>query len=196
MVERFQRPALLIAVTGEWGRGSGRSVAGLDLTEVLGGCADLLEAYGGHAYAAGLTIARERLPELRRRVEAEVRGRLAATAFTPRLTLDADLGLAECDLGLVEWIERLTPYGNENGEPLFRAAEVGVDSVTRVGDGRHLKFRAHDARGSAEAIGFGLGEQADALAAAGRCGLAFVPQRNVWQGRSRVQLKVKGLKLE
>ncbi len=71
-----------------------------------------------------------------------------------------------------------------------------MDSVSRVGDGRHLKFRAHDERGTVEAIGFGLGEQAEALSAAGRCALAFVPQRNVWQGQTRIQLKVRGIKLE
>jgi single-stranded-DNA-specific exonuclease len=196
MVERFQRPTLLVSLQEGWGRGSGRSVAGLDLTEVLTGCADLLEAYGGHAFAAGLTVARERLPELRRRIEDAVKSRLDPSAFAPRLLIDADLGLKECDLGLIGWLERLTPHGNDNAEPLFRAAEVGVDSVSRVGDGRHLKFRAHDAGGSAEAIAFGLGEQADALAARGRCALAYVPQRNVWQGQTRIQLKVKGVQLE
>jgi len=196
LVERFQRPTVLVGIHEGRGRGSGRSVAGLDLTQLLAQCDDLLEAYGGHAYAAGLTIAREHLPEFRRRVEEEVRRRVDPSVFAPRLTLDAGLRLSECDAGLIEWLDRLPPHGTDNPEPLFLADEVAVDSISRVGDGRHLKFRAHDAWGSGDAIGFGLGEQADALGAAGRCALAFVPQRNDWQGQSRIQLKVRGLKIE
>jgi single-stranded-DNA-specific exonuclease len=171
-------------------------VAGLDLTQLLAKCDDLLEGYGGHAYAAGLTIARERLPEFRRRVEAEVRSRLDPSAFAPRLTLDAELRFSECDARLLEWLERLPPHGTENSEPVFLAAEVAVDAISRVGNGKHLKFRAHDAWGTADAIGFGLGDQAEALGAAGHCALAFIPQRNDWQGQSRLQLKVRGLKIE
>ncbi len=196
LVERFQRPTVLIAAQDPWARGSGRSVAGLDLTRILAGCDDLLEAYGGHAYAAGLTVARAHLPALRDRIEGLVRQSLDLEACTPRVTLDADVTLGECDLELVSWLERLPPHGLHNPEPVFRAAEVAVDAVSRVGDGRHLKFRARDASGGAEAIGFGLGDQAETLAVAGRCALAFVPQRNEWQGETRVQLKLKGVRLE
>jgi len=119
LVERFQRPAVLVALDGERGRGSGRSLPGLDLNAVLAECADLLEAYGGHAFAAGLTVHRSRLPELRERLERLVRERLSADAYVPRLTIDAEARLGDCDLGLVEWLERMSPHGLDNPEPLF-----------------------------------------------------------------------------
>ena len=196
MVERFQRPAILLAVQGEWARGSGRSIPGLDLTSLLADCDDLLKSYGGHAYAAGLTVSRERLPELRERIEQLARRTLDPAAYAPRLTVDDDLSIGACDLELVSWLDRLPPLGMDNPEPVFRADEVAVDGVSRVGAGRHLKFRARDATGGAEAIAFGAGEQADALARAGRCALAFVPQRNEWLGQVRIQLKVKALRVE
>ena len=163
---------------------------------LLSECEDLLEGYGGHAHAAGLTVARERLPELRERFDRLVRRTLDPLSYAPALTLDDELELGKCDLDLVTWMERLPPFGLGNGEPTFRAAEVAVDSVSRVGGGRHLKFRARDASGGAEAIAFNSGELAAELANAGRCAIAYVPQRNEWMGEPRIQLKVKALRME
>ena len=196
MVERFHRPTLLLSPSGPTARGSGRSVTGIDLIRLLTECDDLLLGYGGHAHAAGLTVSREMLPALRERFDRLVRRTLDPASYAPSLTLDDEMPLGACDLDLVGWLERLPPFGLGNGEPTFRAAEVAVDSVTRVGGGRHLKFRARDASGGAEAIAFHAGEQAAALSNAGRCAIAFVPQRNEWMGESRVQLKIKAMRME
>lgn len=191
LVERFHRPAVLVRLDGERGRGSGRSVPGLDLNAVLAECSDLLEAYGGHAFAAGLTVHRSRLPELRERLERLVGERLPADARAPLPEIDADVKLADCDLGFVDWLERMSPHGLGNPEPLFRATDLAVDSVSTVGEGRHLRLRVKDDTGSAEAIGFDLGVRADEVRGAKRCALAFVPTRNEWRGEARVQLKVR-----
>lgn len=196
LVERFHRPAVLVRLDGERGRGSGRSVPGLDLNAVLAGCGDLLEAYGGHAFAAGLTVHRSRLPELRERLERLVVERLSEDSRAPLPEIiDADLRLAECDLGLVDWLERMSPHGLDNPEPLFQASDLTVESATTVGQGRHLRLQVRDGTGSAEAIGFGLGARADEIRQARNCTLAFVPTRNEWRGEARVQLKVKGVRV-
>jgi single-stranded-DNA-specific exonuclease len=195
LVERFQRPVVLVALDGERGRGSGRSVPGLDLHQLLGACSDLLEAHGGHAFAAGLTVRRERLPELRQRLESLVRERLAPGSTSPALAIDDEVAPGGCDLTLVEWLERMSPHGLGNPEPLFRSGEVALESVASVGAGKHLRLVVRDASGAAEAIGFGLGDQARELATARRCELAFVPVRNEWKGETRVQLKVKGVRV-
>jgi single-stranded-DNA-specific exonuclease len=195
LVERFRRPAILVALDGDRGRGSGRSVPGLDLTRVLDGCSDLLEAWGGHALAAGLTVARGRLPELRERLERLVRERLAPGDLTRRLEFDAAVTLAECDGALVDWIERLAPHGLDNPEPLYHLADVEVVAASVVGGGKHLRLTLRDDGGRAEAIGFGFGPQADAVRRAGRCAALVVPGRNEWNGTTRIQLKLKGLRL-
>ena len=195
LVERFQRPTVLVALDGERGRGSGRSLPGLDLNRLLHDCSDLLEAHGGHAFAAGLTVRRERLPELRARFESLVSERLAPEDCVPRLVLDGELSFAECTHELVEWLERMSPHGLDNPEPLYRTRDVVVESAMAVGGGKHLKLAVRDRTGRAEAIGFGLGDRASAVARAGTCDLAYVPTRNEWQGETTIQLKVKGVKL-
>jgi len=195
LVERFQRPTVLVALDGDRGRGSGRSIAGLDLNQLLGECGDLLEAWGGHAFAAGLTVKRERLPELRERLEGLVRERLSPDSGIPQMSIDGDLPLGDCNLDLVEWLERMAPHGLDNPEPLFRSGELAVESVSAVGSGKHLRLGVRDASGAAEAIGFGLGDRAGEVSAARRCELAFVPVRNEWMGQTRVQLKVKGVRV-
>jgi single-stranded-DNA-specific exonuclease len=194
LVERFQRPTLLIALDGEIARGSGRSAGGLDLTRVLEACDDLLVSYGGHAFAAGLTTTRERLPELRERFERLARERLDPASGAPRLVLDGDLRLAECDLALADWIERLAPFGLDNLEPVYRARELTVEAVSRVGDGKHLRLTVRDTSGTAEAIGFGMGERAADLSRGRRVEVAFTPTRNEWMGQARPQLRLKGVR--
>ena len=195
LVERFQRPTVLVALDGERGRGSGRSLAGLDLNRMLGRCSDLLEGFGGHAFAAGLTVRRERLPELRARIEAIATEELTSEHRIPRVPVDADVKLGECHLDLVEWLERLSPHGLDNSEPLFVARGVTVQQSSAVGGGKHLRLAVRDATGTAEAIGFGLGAMSGEVGRSKVVDLAFVPVRNEWMGETRIQLKVKGVRV-
>ena len=112
-----------------------------------------------------------------------------------RLELDADLRAADCDMELVEWLERMAPHGLDNPEPVFRMKDARLEQVQEVASGKHLRLRARDDSGEVEAIGFGMGDRARALARAGRADLAFVPTRNEWSGEARVQLKLKGTRI-
>jgi len=194
LVERYHRPTLLVALRDDVGRGSGRSLPGLDLNRVLGQCGDLLDAWGGHAFAAGLTVRREQLPALRERFEALVRARLAPGEGPRPLTVDAEVTLADCTLDLADWVDRMSPHGLGNAEPVFAASGLEVLEAAVVGAGRHVRLRLRDGTGTHEAIGFGYGERAAELARAGRCDAAFVPARHEWQGAARVQLKLKGIR--
>ncbi len=195
LVERFQRPTVLVALDGGRGRGSGRSLPGLDLTRLLDGCTDLLEAHGGHAFAAGLTVREDNLEPLRARMEQLVSGMYRPEQFQARLDVDTEVRLAECDDDLVGWLERMAPHGLDNPEPLFQIRDVAVANVVRVGKDKHVRFSARESGCEVEAIGFGMGELAPALMRAGRADLAFVPTRNEWKGESRVQLKLKAVRL-
>jgi single-stranded-DNA-specific exonuclease len=194
LVERYQRPTVLVAIQGGRGRGSGRSLPGLDLNALLTSCSDLLETHGGHAFAAGLSVKPERLPALRERLEALVREQLTPDRFIPQLTIDGEARLGECDLELISCLERMSPHGLDNPEPVFAARAVSLDTVTTVGGGRHLKVRLRDATGAVEAIGFGLAERAPDARPGGVADVAFVASRNEWRGDNQVQLRLKDLK--
>jgi single-stranded-DNA-specific exonuclease len=194
MVERYHRPAVLIALDGDRGRGSGRSVAGVDLRALLEDCGDLLDTFGGHAFAAGLTVSRTRLPELRERFERLVAERVSPESRLPALTHDGTLALAACDLALCDWLERLAPHGLGNPEPVFVTSQARVDGTTVVGDGKHVRLRVSDSGGSAEAIGFGMGGEAATLPAGSPVQLAFHPMRHTWRDETRVQLRLRGIR--
>lgn len=195
LVERFHRPTFLIALDKERGRGSGRSIRGFDVSQALVRCDDLLDAHGGHAFAAGLTIQRGRLEAFRDRFETLVREFMAPEDMRPELKVDSDVQLSECDLELVRWVDRLSPHGLGNAEPVFCVENVTIDEATVVGNGRHLKLRVRDESGRADAIGFGMGDRYTDVVGSGRCDLAFLPMRNDWMGSTRVQLKLKGVKV-
>ncbi len=194
LVERFRRPAVLISVRADLGRGSGRSLPGLDLKRMLDSCSDLLLSWGGHPYAAGLTLRREHLPELQKRFEREAAARLQPEMLAARLEVDCPVMLSECDRELIGWLERLAPHGLENPEATFTATGVAVRSAAAVGGGKHLRLTVTQDGQEYEAIGFGLGDQARALAGVAGCDLAFVPAQDSWQGVERLQLKLKGVR--
>jgi single-stranded-DNA-specific exonuclease len=194
MVERFQRPAILLAVQTPWARGSGRSAGGLDLNRLLTDSADLLETYGGHAFAAGLSIAHDRLPALRERIETLARERLDLDACVPRLVVDADLPFGSIDLELLNWLERMPPHGLDNPEPVFRAPTAKVDTMSTIGNGRHLKLWLRDPSGVGDAIGFGFGDRSAEFVNGTTCSMAYVPQKNEWMGEVNIQLRIRGLK--
>jgi single-stranded-DNA-specific exonuclease len=192
VVERFGRPTMLIALDGEEGRGSGRSVRGFDLAGALTQMEDLLIAHGGHAMAAGLSIAPENIPDLRDRLNE-----LAASALTPadlarRFRLDGDATLQEVDLTLVRSLARLEPHGMGNPKPLFAVRGVSLAETPRVMKGEHLRFRVRQGDVSMRAVAFGMAKRLPELEEnGGNFDLAFEASEDTWQGNGAVELTVR-----
>jgi single-stranded-DNA-specific exonuclease len=192
VVERFHRPTVLIAMDGGVGRGSVRSIPGIDVCEVLDGCEDLLVQYGGHSMAAGLAIARERIPEFRARFGAKVAARLTAENSQPCVRIDGTIVPEEVELGLAGELEQLGPFGYGNPRPTFvvRAAEL-AGSPRVVGRG-HLKLAIRrDGAPALDCIGFDLGEKLDGDGL-GQGPLDIVGQVSVneWNGQRKEQLQI------
>lgn len=199
LVERYRVPALLLTVEGAVARGSGRSVPGFDLVETLGACTDLLDEWGGHKYAAGLTLPMDRLGAFRERFVATGNPILAALDRRPTLEIEDELPLADCDRTLALLCEKLAPFGYENGEPLFVARGLHLlEAPRRLGDRKqHLRFIAYQDGHTRECIGFGLGPKEDRINHPGqKFSAVFVPTVNRWRGRESIQLKLKDLRPE
>jgi len=192
--DRFARPVLLVSMDGERGRGSGRSSRAFPLPAALAACDDLLLEHGGHAEAAGFGIRREQLEAFRERVES-----LAAAANLESdpvpLDVDAQVTVEDLDEDLVQWMERLSPFGKGNPEPLFGARGlVLAGDPTRVGK-RHLSLSF--ARGSEQlkGIAFNQGYRLNDLARGARVDAVFHASFDAWRGRRRVQLVVRDLRV-
>lgn len=190
LVERFYRPSALIAMQGEVGRGSVRSIRGVDVCEVLEGCEDLLVQYGGHAMAAGLTIRRDDVPEFRRRFAEGVARRLNEDNAHPRLRIDGAMDPEEIDLPLAEDLSRLGPFGFGNARPVFLLRAAVPAAPPKVVGRGHLKLSVKRREAALDCIGFELGPRVEAGFPAGPVDLAGSVAVNRWNGRSTAQFQV------
>jgi single-stranded-DNA-specific exonuclease len=195
LVEKFQRPAFVVGIdpaTGI-GRGSARTIRGVNLYEALCSAAPCLDRFGGHAAAAGFTIKRESVAQLAETLGAAVT-RLAEGSgpVSTATEVDAEVRLAEVDERLAQELSGLGPFGQENPAPLLATRRVRVTGARRVGDGSHLKLMLEDDRQTVRsAIGFGLGERPIDVGAL--VDVAFVPTVSTWQGRRSAELEVADL---
>lgn len=196
LIERFHRPTILIACDGDEGKGSGRSVPGFDVHQALQECSQYLIGFGGHSYAAGLTILTENLEAFQERLCAVVRDRIRPDDYIPKLAIDGPILLDDLNEALVQFLDRLSPFGIGNAEPLFIADDVRLASPPMVVSRNHLKMSIRQNGREMDCIGFGMGHMAGPLSTeSGRISVAFVPTINVWQNRARLQLKLRDIQV-
>src|SRR5690606_5847929 len=151
LVERIHRPVVLVALEGDRGRGSARSIPAFHLYEALKTCAAHLDRFGGHRQAAGMDVRRAAVPALREAFNEHARSVLGPDDLRPRLRPDLTLDPAEIDLELVRWLEYLGPHGIGNPGPLFRSESLRVEGPRQVGQG-HLKAALAGGAGRLDAI--------------------------------------------
>ncbi|HEX8773805.1 MAG TPA: single-stranded-DNA-specific exonuclease RecJ [Pyrinomonadaceae bacterium] len=197
VAEKINRPCIVISLEEDLGHGSARSIEAYHLLNGLTACADLFEKFGGHSHAAGLTIRRDRIPELRRRLNEHAAGSLSTEDLLPVLHIDAELPPSALSLGLTEELRRLEPFGAGNRRPVFMTRDMRVSSEPRILKERHLKMkvacsdgRTHDAiwwNGVEETGGRTLKPQ-------DRIELAYTVEPNTWQGVTRLQLCVQDIR--
>lgn len=205
LVERHYRPAVMLTTSGPVIKGSARSVAGINIFDALTACEDLLIEYGGHDYAAGLTLKPENLPTFIDRFNEAVLSSVSADTLMPFLEVDAEMQLSDLDDRFWAILKQFEPFGQDNPPPIFVARNLDlVGPVAGVGQQRdHVKFSVR-ARGSdhpvRNAIGFGLGKYLADLSEAKTLGtpiaLAFSIEENTWNGKTSLQLNVQDLRLE
>jgi single-stranded-DNA-specific exonuclease len=194
LVEEYGRPTVLIERGEMWSRGSARSVPGFSIIEALTACADLFERFGGHAEAAGFTIATDRLPELEDRLVRYADQRLPDDLLIPSLRIDAGVPLGELSYDLLNELKKLEPFGQGNPQPVLMSSRVQVIGAwTRGSEGQHLKLRLTDAggRGPFNAIAFRLGHLARYFEQPRWIDVVYTLEVDEWNGSDALQLNVK-----
>jgi single-stranded-DNA-specific exonuclease len=193
LVERFNRPVVLIAGgEGDW-KGSGRSIASFDLHAGLGACADLLERWGGHRAAAGLSIKPENIPAFAERFAAHAAGLLEEEDLRTVTRVDGIVPRGtRLTLDLCAELAQLAPFGLGNPEVTLLAPGCELGDLATVGDGKHLRFRVRrDGADAGSAIAFGIGSRLDVYRQEGRWDVAFRLSENRWNGTVSPQLVVR-----
>lgn len=197
LVERYARPAVVIGLDGDAGTGSGRSIEPFDLYAGLSGCAPLLERFGGHAMAAGLTVRRDRVDALRRALNEHAADVLQPSDLVPRTRVDLALSLADVTEGLARELEMLAPFGAGNPTPVLAAEGALVVASRLVGrEAEHLKLTLKDPEGDSrvwEAMAFGGGGLFDAVPPGSEVQAAFTLRLGQWRGRNQLTLALRSL---
>ena len=197
LVDRFHRPSIVIAID-EWGvgKGSARTFGGFDLYQGLAACQDLLEAFGGHPSAAGVSVHETRLDEFRDRFAGVVAEWTKGAAALPTLHVDAEVQLSEVTAKLIKEIGAFHPFGAGNPEPIFAVRGLEVMESKTVAE-KHLKMTVRQGRSMPfDSIGFGMRSLLErGIPARTPVDLAFLPELNRWNGYDRIQLRIRDLRI-
>ncbi len=194
IVDRYYRPAVIISLQDEVGRGSARSVPHFHIYEALAQCDSFLKGYGGHQHAAGLTIDRKDIGAFKALLNTVARACFEREMLAPSLEIDAEIPLAILNEELLGAIDRLSPYGEGNRRPVFATRHLEVRSKPALMGRNTIKFWASDGEWTYEAIGFGLSEAAGLVAPGRFVDLAYCLSRDEWDPHQRVLLEVKDIK--
>jgi single-stranded-DNA-specific exonuclease len=194
LVDRYHRPAVLIALEDGRGRGSGRSITGFHLWEALRQAREHLVHFGGHAMAAGLTVEQDRIPDLRRALNDYARDRLAPEQLQPTIVLDAWAQPSELTAGLVSQLNSLAPFGAGNPTPVLASQELTLIGIEELGpNGDHARLRVQEVASQcrAEAVWFRCGELVDRLSPGQTLDICYVPEIDEWRGGGSVRMLVR-----
>jgi single-stranded-DNA-specific exonuclease len=192
VLQEFYKPTVVIGVEEEMGKGSCRSVAGFSIVEALSRMpAGLLERFGGHEMAAGLSVKAGNIEKLRRTLNEFARTALKEDDLEQRVRIDAVIRLDDLDEDFFKQLARLEPCGPDNPTPVFAVAGVRLRGTPRVVGKNHLRFHVTDGDTSAPAIWWGMG---DFEFPQGQFDVAFTPELNEYRGVESVQLKVRDVR--
>ncbi|HNO11996.1 MAG TPA: single-stranded-DNA-specific exonuclease RecJ [bacterium] len=197
LVERYYRPAVVIAEADDKGKGSARSVENFDVFQALKSCEDLMVGYGGHKYAAGLTIDLNNIEEFRRRLNEYAAIHLPPNDLIPKIHIDAEISLDEINNRLMTLLNLFKPHGPANMRPIFISRSLQIVGYPQLMNERHIRMKVRQNGAVFDAVGFNLGHYYNKIGVGDNpLDLVYQIDENTWQGRTTIQLKIKDLKIQ
>ena len=197
LTETFYRPTIVLtAGDDDIISGSARSVSDFDIYTAIDSCRDLLTNFGGHKFAAGLSMHRKDLPEFKRRFEEYVAAHITPEQQVPTLEVEAEVELSDMDWKMYKILQCLEPFGPGNERPLFLCRNLINNQYSRaVSDGRHLHLDVTDRIVAMTGIAFGEGEKAEHLQNGNSIDVCFYLEENSYRGRTSLQMNVQDIHL-
>jgi single-stranded-DNA-specific exonuclease len=194
LVEMYHRPVILVSMGEEIGKGSARSIPNFHIYEALGKCQEHLVSFGGHKYAAGLTVHPSKFDAYRSAFESVCRERLSPEDLLPVARVDAEVRLPDVTTALLKELETLAPHGNANPVPVFASMGVTVVGGVRVLRGGHLKFSVKQGGKTLPVIGFKMEEYTDLVTESRTIDILYNPQFNTYREVTSIQLSLRDIR--
>ncbi len=194
ITEKFYKPSILFAIDGDEAKGSGRSVSGFNLFDTLENCTDLLEKFGGHELAAGLTIKASNIEAFRKRINEYAKNHISETMLTPTIMIDAAIKAPFITIETVRDINNLQPFGVDNPTPAFMVRKIKIHKISVMSEGKHLRMTLLKDGKYLDSVGFGMGEYYHHLEEGDYIDVAFALDINDYKGFQNVQLVLKDIK--
>ena len=194
ITEKFYKPSILFAVDKDEAKGSGRSVSGFNLFDALENSSDLLEKFGGHELAAGLTIKSENIEAFRHKINDYAKNSIEEAMLVPTILLDAAIKVPYITIDTVHEINRLQPFGVDNPAPSFAVKNIKIHKISVMSEGKHLRMTLLKDGKYLDAVGFGMGEYYHHLEEGDFIDVAFALDINDYKGFQNVQLILKDIK--
>jgi len=196
LIETYYRPTLVFTKSGDKLAASARSVSGFDVYNALQGCAEHIEQFGGHKYAAGLTLKEENYEAFKQAFEDEVSKTIDKNLLTPEIKVDMQIDLSEIDDKFWRIIKQFAPFGPGNMTPIFMTDNLKDTGYGKcVGEDKtHLRFTASQSGKQFVCIGFNLGEKLHLIKDKQPFSAVYSVDENHWQGNVSLQLKIRDIK--
>ncbi|GMR12922.1 MAG: single-stranded-DNA-specific exonuclease RecJ [Gemmatimonadota bacterium] len=195
VVERVHRPTVLVALDGQEGRGSGRSIPGFNIFEAVQACREHLGRFGGHPQAAGMDVARDSIAAFREAFNAQARSRLEGETLRPAISPEVEIELEEATLELAHYLPYMGPFGMGNRAPLFVARGVHLDGRAKVVGSNHLRVSLEQGGARLSGIGFGLADRIEPESLSdGPVDAVFQLREDHYRGVTRVDARFRDIR--
>jgi len=196
LTETYYRPTLVFTKSGEKLAASARSVKGFDVYNALESSSEYIEQFGGHKYAAGLTIEEKNFESFKQKFEEVVKSSIDPELLIPEIKFDSEISFENITSKFIRILKQFAPFGPNNMKPTFISKHVtSTGFVKALGeDGLHLKANLVQNRVIISAIGFGLGEKKSLLDSKAEVDIIFTIEENEWNGNTSLQLNLKDIR--
>lgn len=195
ITEKYYKPSILFAVDGDSAKGSGRSISGFNLFGALEYSSDLLEKFGGHELAAGLTIKAENIEAFRKKINDYAKGKIEEATLIPTISLDAQIKVTYITIDTVHDINRLQPFGVNNPTPAFSVRNIKIHRISVMSNGKHLRMTLYKDGKYLDAVGFGMGDYYSVFEEGDFIDVAFALDINDYKGFQNVQMILKDIRM-
>ncbi|MBL7811005.1 MAG: single-stranded-DNA-specific exonuclease RecJ [Bacteroidetes bacterium] len=194
LVEQFYKPTIVFSLNDGYLTGSARSVKDFDIHEAIGACGDLVEQFGGHKYAAGLSIKEENFEAFAEKFEQVVRANISQHSLVPEIEYDLEIRLEDINPKMLKLIDQMAPFGPGNMLPIFRTNNLNSHGTARVLKDKHLKLQISQNSTPLDGIGFGLSHHLMHVSNHSIFHACYSIEENTYNGRTSLQLRLRDIK--